>query len=121
MPGFPVLHQFPDFNQAHFHSINNANQPTHPVLPFSTCLQSFPALESFPMIHLFTSGGQSVGASAVDTPSNDYSAMISFRIDWFDLLAIQSTLKSLLQHHTLKPSILQCTAFFKVQFSQLFL
>ena len=51
------------------------------------------------------------------SPSNKYSELISFRIDWFDLLAIQRTLKSLLQHHSSKASILQCSAFFMVQFS----
>jgi len=51
------------------------------------------------------------------SPSSDYSGFISFRIDWFDLLAVQGTLKSLLQHHSVKASILQCSAFFMVQLS----
>ena len=51
------------------------------------------------------------------SPSNEYSGLISFRIDWFDLLAVQGTLKSLLQHHSLKASVLQCSAFFMAQFS----
>ena len=54
------------------------------------------------------------------SPSNEYSGLISFRMDWFDLLAIQGTLKSLLQHHNSKPSILQCSAFFIVQLSHLY-
>ena len=83
------------------------------VVPFSSCLQSFPASGSFPVSRLFTSGGQSIGASA----SNECSGLISSRIDWFDLLAVQGTLKSLLQHHSSKAPILQCSAFFMVQLS----
>jgi len=55
------------------------------------------------------------------SPSNEYSGLISFRIDWFDLLAVQGTLKSFLQHHNLKASILQCSAFFMVQLSHLYM
>ena len=62
------------------------------------------------MSRLFASGGQTIGVSA----SNEYLGLISFRIDWFDLLAVQETLKSLLQHHSSKVSILQCSAFFMV-------
>ena len=77
------------------------------VTPFSSNPQSFPASRSFPMIQLFTSGGQTIGASASSSvPSNDYSGLIPFRIDWFDLLAFQGILKSLLQHHSLNASIL---------------
>ena len=57
--------------------------------------------------------------SFIISPSNEYSELISFRIDWFDLLAVQGTLKSLLQHHNLKESVLQCSAFFMVQLSHL--
>ena len=87
------------------------------VVPFS-CLQSFSASGSFQMSQLFTPGGQSIGVSAsAFSPSNKYSGLISFRIDWLDLLAVQGTLKSLLQHHSSKASILQCSAFFVVQLS----
>ena len=72
------------------------------VIPFSSCLQSFPASGSFPVSQLFTSGGQTASIS----PSSEYSGLISFRIDWFDLLAVQGSLKSLLQHHSSKASIL---------------
>ena len=77
------------------------------IVPFSSSLQSFPASGSFPMSQFFTSGGQSIGASALASvlPSK-YSGLISFRIDWFDLLAVQGTLKSLLPHHSSKASIL---------------
>ena len=85
------------------------------LVPFS-CLQSCPASGSFPVSQFFTSGGQSIGVSA--SASNEYSGLISFRMDWMDLLAVQGTLKSLLQHHSSKTSILQCSAFFMVQLSQ---
>ena len=65
---------------------------------FSFCLQSFPASGSFPVSLLFESCGQSIGFSFSISPSNEYSGLISFKIDWFDLLAVQGTLKSLLQH-----------------------
>ena len=70
------------------------------------------------MSQFFASGGQSIGASAsVSVLPNEYSRLIPFRIDWLDLLAVQGTLKSLLQHHSSKASILQCSAFFIVQLS----
>ena len=78
------------------------------VFPFSSCLQCFPASRSFLMSQFFTSGGQSIGALAsASSPSNEYSGPILFRIYWFDLLTVQGTLKSLLQHHNSKSSILQ--------------
>ena len=75
------------------------------VVPFSSCLQSFPASVSFLMRLLFASGGQNTGVSASAS-----SGLISFRINWFDLLAVQGTLKSLLQHHSSKASILRHSA-----------
>ena len=89
------------------------------IIPFSSWPQSCPASGSFPMNRLFASGGQSTGASALALapPSNEYSGLISFRTDWFDLLAVLRTLKSLLQHHSSKASILQCSAFFMGQLS----
>ena len=81
------------------------------------CPQSFPAPGSFPMSWLFISSGQSIGASAstLVLPMNTW--VVAFRIDWFDLFAIQGTLKSLLHHHSSKASILWCSVFFMVQFS----
>ena len=82
------------------------------VVPFSSCPQSFPASGSFPMSQLFTLGGQSTGVLA-STSVLQWTP----RMDWLDLLAVQGTLKSLLQHHSSKASILQCSAFFTVQLS----
>ena len=72
------------------------------------------------MVQFFASGGQSIGASASPSSSsftNEYSGLISFRIDWFDLLAVQGTPKHLLQCHSSKASVLWCSAFFMVQLS----
>ena len=86
------------------------------VVPFSSCLQSFPASGSFLMSQLFTSGGQSIGASVLVLPMNIQDW---FPLEWTGLISLQSKglLKSLLQHHSSKASILQCSAFFTLQCS----
>ena len=118
MPGFLVHHQLPELTQTHVHWVGEAIQPSHPlVVPISSRLQSFPASGSFPMSWLFTSGGQSTRACFSISPFSEYSGLISFRKDWFNPLAVQGTLKSLLQHHSSKASILQCSALFIVQLS----
>ena len=94
------------------------SQRCHPtisssVVPFSSHLQSFPASGSFPMSQFFTSSGQRIGASALAiSPSNEHPGLISFRMNWLNLLGVQETLKSLLQHHSSKASILQRSDFF---------
>ena len=106
-PGLPVHHQLPEFTQTHVHWVSDAIQPSHPLSspsllpPIPPCLQSFPTSGSFPMSQLFASGGQSIGVSP---------GLISFRMDWLDLFAVQGTLKSLLQHHSSEASILRCSA-----------
>ena len=87
------------------------------VIPFSSCLQSFPASGSFQMSQLFTSGSQSIGVSASASVLSIIFRMISSRIDWFDFLAVQGTLKSVVQHHSSKASFFWCSAFFTVQLS----
>ena len=87
------------------------------VAPFSSFLQSFPASGSFPMSLLFASSGQSIGVSVSASVLHEYSGLISFRIDWFDCLAVKGTLKSLLYHHNLKVPVLQCSVFFMVWLS----
>ena len=88
------------------------------VVPFSSCPQPLPASGSFLMSQLFAWGDQSIGVSAFSiSPSNEHPRLISFRMDWLDLLAVQGTLKSLLQHHSSKASILWLSAFFTVQLS----
>ena len=82
------------------------------VIPFFSCLQSIPASGSFQMSQFFTSG-----FSFNISPSNEHSGLTTFRMDWFDLHAVQGTLKSLLQHHSSKASILWCSAFIIVKLS----
>ena len=85
------------------------------VIPFSSCLQSFPASGSFPvMLALRIRWPKYWSFSFSISPSSEYSGLISFRIDWFDLIAVQGTLKSLLQHHSSKASMLQHSASFMV-------
>ena len=93
-------------------SLSQWCHPAISVVPFSSCLQPFPASGSFLMNLLFPSGGQSIGASASASvlPMN-ILGLISFRTDWFDLLALQAILNSLLQHHSAKASILPHSAF----------
>ena len=98
-------------------SIKSVMPSSHLILPFSSCPQSLPASGSFPMSQLFTWGGQSTGVSASVSPSNEHPGLISFRMDWMDLLEVQGTLKSLLQNHSSKAAIFQCSAFFTVQLS----
>ena len=94
----------------------------HPAIsssgvPFFSCPQSLPASESFPVSQLFAWGGQSTRVSALASFLPKKSQGWSGRMDWLDLLAVQGTLKTLLQHHSSKASILQCSAFFTVQLS----
>ena len=116
-PGLPVHHQLPEFTQTHVHWVSDAIQPSHPLLsPFPSCPQSFPASGSFPMSQLFAPEGQSIGVSAAPSvlPMNIQDW---FPLGWLDLLAVQGTLKSLLQHHSSKASVLRHSAFFVVQLS----
>ena len=114
-----------EFAQIHIHWFDDIIQPSHLLSdPISSCSQSFPTSGSFPMSCLFESGGPSIGASAQYfsfsiSPSIENSGLISFRIDQFDLLVVQGTLKSLLQHHSLKASIIWLSAFSMVQLSHL--
>ena len=88
------------------------------VVPFSSCLQSFPASGSFPMSQFFCIRWPKYWSFSFSiSPSNEYSGLISFRMDWLHLLAVQGTLKSLLQCHSSKASILQRSALFTVQLS----
>ena len=115
MPGFPVLHYLLEFAQTHVHWVGDAMQPSRLLLPLL-----LPSI--FPSIRVFTNES----ALRIRWPKycsfsfnfslfSEYSGLIFFRIDWFDLLAVQGTLKSLLQHHSSKASILQRSAFFMVQ------
>ena len=99
-----------------------SSQRCHPTIlssvsPFSSCPQSFLESGSFPMSHSSHQVAKVLELQLHISPSNEYSGLISFRIDWFDLLAVQGILKSLLQHHSSKASVLRHSAFFMVQLS----
>ena len=119
MPGFPVFHYLLEFAQTHAHQVGDAIQASHPLSPPSPPALNFSFLASgcFLMSQLFVSGGQGIGVRFSISPSNKYSGLISFRMDWLDLLAVQEILKSLLQDHSLKTSVLQHSVFFMVQLS----
>ena len=114
MPGFPVLHYLLEFVQTHVHQAGDSIQPFHPLLsPSPPALTLSQHSGAFTISWLFTLGSQNIGASA----SPSVLPMISFRNHWFDLLAVQGNLKSLLQHHKSNTSILLFSAFFTVQLS----
>ena len=119
-PGFPVHHQLPEFTQTHAHQIVNATQTSHPLSSLLLPPSVFPSIRIFSsesVFHIRWTKYWSFSFSI--SPSNKYSGMISFRMDWLGLVAVQGTLKSLLQHHSSKASILQCSAFLIVQLSHL--
>ena len=91
------------------------------VSPFSSCLQSFPASESFPVSQLHFRWPKDWGFSFSISPSNKHSGLISFRIDWLDLFTVEGTRKSLLQHHSSRTSILWHLAFFLFQLSHAYM
>ena len=91
------------------------------VVSFSSCLQSFPSLGVFQGVSSSHRVAQVLEFQAQHQSSNELSGLIPFRIEWFDLLAVQRTLKSLLEHHSSKASVLQCSAFFPVQLSHTYI
>ena len=115
-PGRPVRHQLLEFTQTHVHRVRGAIQPSHPRSSPS------PPAPNPPSIRVFSNESTlrmrwpkywSFSFSII--PPKEYPGLISFRMDWLDLLAVQGTLKSLLQHHRTKASVLQYSAFFTVQ------
>ena len=117
-PGLTVHHQLTEFTQTHVHQVGDAIQPSHPLLSLLLLPSIFPSIRVFQMTQFFPLGGQSIGRFSYSiSPSNEYSGLISFRMDWLELFAAQETLKSLPQHHSSKASILWHSAFFIVQLS----
>ena len=117
-PGLQVHHQLPEFTQTHVHRVGDAIQPSQPL----ASLSSLPLIP--PGIRVFSNESNLLmrwpkywSFSFSINPSKEHAVLISFRMDWLDLLAVQGTLKSLLQHHSSKASILQHSAFFTVQLS----
>ena len=114
-PGFPVHHQLLEFTQKHVHWVGHALQPSHCLLCPSAAFNLSQIRVSSNESVLHIRGPKYWSFHFSISPSNEYSGLIFFRIDCFDLFAVQGTLKSLLQHHRSKVSILSCSAFFMVQ------
>ena len=121
-PGFPVHHQLVELIQAHVHRVSDAIYPSqlcHPLFLLPCIFPSIRVFPSYSVLQIRWSKFWSFSFSI--SPSNDYSGLISFRIDLLDLFAVEGTLKSPLQHHSSKASILQCSAFFLVQLSHTYM
>ena len=118
MPGLPVHHQLPEFTQPHVHRVGDAIQPSHPLLSPSSPAPIPPSIRVFSSVSTLRMRWPKYWSFSFNiSPSNEQPGLISFRMDWLDLLAVQGTLKSLSQHHSSKASILQRSAFFPVQLS----
>ena len=116
-PGLPVHHQLPEFTQTHVHRVSDAIQPSHSLSspsPPAPSPSQHQGLFQRSTLHMRWPKYWSFSFSI--SPSNEYPGLI-FRMDWLDLLAVQGTLKTLLQHHSSKASILPCSAFFTVPIS----
>ena len=118
-PGLPVHHQLPESTQTHVHPVSDAIQSSHPLLSLSP-----PAPNPLNSIRVFSNEStlrmrwpKYWSFSFSISPSSEHPGLISFRMDWLDLLAVQGTLRSLLQHHSSKASILWRSSFFTVQLS----
>ena len=121
-PGLPVHHQLPEFTQTHVHRVGDAIQPSHPLSSPSPPASIFPSitgLSNEPVLLIRWPNDWSFSFST--SPSDEYSGLISFRMNWLDPLAVQGTLKSLLQHHSSKASILWHSAFLILQLSHLYM
>ena len=113
-PGFPVLHCLPEFAQTLLYWVDDAIQPSHPLLPPSPFALNLSQNQG--LLQWVSSLHQVAKILELQLQSfNEYSGLISFMIDWFDFLTVQETLKSLLQHHSSKASILWCSVFLMVQ------
>ena len=118
MPGFPVHRQLQELAQTHVHRVSDTNQPPIlccPLLLLPSIVPSIKIFSNESVLHIRWPKYWSFSFNI--SPSNEYLGLISFRMDWLDLLAAKRTLKSLLQHHSSKASILWCSAFFTVQLS----
>ena len=117
-PGLPGHHQLPEFTQTHIHRVSDVIEPPHPLsYPSPPALNpsQHQVFSNESTLHMRWPKYWSFSFSII--PSNEHPGLIFFRMDWLDLLAVQGTLKSLLQHHSSKASVLQPSAFFTVQLS----
>ena len=124
MPGLPVCHQFPEFSQTHIHCVSAAIQPSHPLSspspPALNLSQHQGLFKWVSSLHEVAKVLEFQPELKLNSPSSEHPGLISFRMDWLNLLAVQGTLESLLQHHSSKASALLCSAFFIVQLSHPF-
>ena len=118
MSGFPVRHQLPELAQTHVHRVRDVIQPSHPLSPLLLLSSIFPSIRVFSNESALCIRWPKYWSFSISS-SNEYSGLISFRMDWLDLLAVQGTLKSLLQPHNIKASVLQHSAFFMAYLSLL--
>ena len=120
-PGLPVHHQLPEFTQTHVHRVSDAIQPFHLCCPLllPPIVPSIRVFSNESTLHMRWPKYWSFSFSV--SPSKEHPGLISFRMDWLDLLAVQGTLKSLLQHHSSEASTLRCSAFLIVQISHLYM
>ena len=117
-PGLPVPHQLPEFTETHVHRVSDAIQPFHPLLSPSPPAPNPSQHQSFSNESTLRMRWPKYWSFSFSiTPSKEHPGLISFRMDWLDLLAVQGTLRSLLQHDSSKTSILWHSAFFTVQLS----
>ena len=119
-PGPPVIHQLPEFTQTHVHWVGDAIQPSHPLSSLSLSPPTFNNSQHQGLFKWVSSSHKVANYWSFSfsiSPSKEHPGLTSFRMDWLDLRAVQGTLKSLLQHHSSKASILWCSAFFIVQLS----
>ena len=117
-PGLPVHHQLPEFTQTHIHRVGDAIQPSHPLSSPSPPAPNPSQHQGFSNESTLCMRWPKYWSFSFSiSPSNEHSGLIAFRMDWLDLLAVQGTLKCLLQHHSSKASILWCSVFFTVQLS----
>ena len=122
MPRFPVLHHLPELAQTHVHWVNDAIQPSHPLSSPSPPAFNLSQHQSlFQWVSSLHQVAKVLEFQLQHQPFQWISGLISIRVDWLDLLAFQGNLKSLLQHHSSKASILRCSAFFLVQLSHLYM
>ena len=116
MPGLPVHHQLLEFTQTHVHWVSDAIQPSHPLSSPSPPPSVFPRIRVFSNESALWNRWPKYWNFSFNISPKEHSGLF-FRMNWLDLLVVQGTLKSLLQHHSSKASILQCSAFFIVQLS----
>jgi len=118
LQGFPVPHHFPEFAQVHVRCIGDAVQSSHPLTPSSPSALNLSQHQRLFQCVVYSHWMTKIWSFSI-SPYSEYSGLISLKIDWSDLIAVQGTFRRLLQHHSSKASILWHSAFFTVQLSQL--